>query len=90
MSTLASEIELILQKEDIEGFISLGAPADEYSSEAVQIAEILNSGEENWRENQIAAIIIAIWKGSFDLSEDEIKLRMPAITAVSRNIAALQ
>jgi hypothetical protein len=40
-------IDAILQKEDIEGLLNLGAPKDEYSHEAAEIHVALEAIEEN-------------------------------------------
>ncbi|MBV8708333.1 MAG: hypothetical protein JO182_21910 [Acidobacteriaceae bacterium] len=83
----SSRIDAILQAEDIEGLLELGAPKDEYSHEAARI----QSGLEGLRsddptEDQVSALIVSVWENAFDLSDQDIKKRSPAFRRVARQI----
>ena len=84
-------IDNILIQEDIEGFIEAGAPADEYQVEAAQIAAAISLlAEEEFREENILAIISLVWIKSFELSEGDVALRLPALRRVTQAIHGLR
>lgn len=80
-------IQALLREADIEGYIELGAPADEYDSEAEIITTSMNqlSGVETTQEN-IAAIIFHVWRQSFNLDDSDLTARQPAINSVAKII----
>ncbi len=84
MDISLEEIKLALQREDIEGLIELGAPDDEYDSEAsailsgLRVIPVLELNQEN-----LAAIIAVVWAESFGRVEEEIALRMPAFLRIA-------
>ncbi|MEQ1890364.1 MAG: hypothetical protein ABL951_14480 [Alphaproteobacteria bacterium] len=91
MQITVSSIDTILIQGDIEGFIEAGAPADEYQDEAAQIAaSITLLAEEDFREEYILAIICLVWIKSFDLAEEDVALRLPALRRVTQAIPGLR
>lgn len=86
-----STIEKILIPEDIEGFIAMGAPVDEYQDEAAQIAAAITAlGEEEFREENILAIVSLVWMKSFGLDEGDMALRLPGLRRVTQAITGLK
>ena len=88
MRISSKEIDLILQAEDIEGLIESGAPSDEYHSEVqdiIQALEKLNSSE--FTQENILAIVSAIWLRNFNLQEEELKKRESALIRITRKIS---
>ncbi len=90
MTISLEDIENILREEDIEGLIETGAPQDEYSSEARTIGEAINemSGEE-LSGDTLMSIISLIWSESFNLSEEDIALRLPSIRSTTNKILSI-
>lgn len=89
MTTLLPFISMLLVQEDLEGLIEAGAPADEYDNEAAQIAAAVSSlSREEVKEETILAIISLVWIKSFELTAEELKLRLPAIMRVVRKIVS--
>lgn len=79
-------VNSLLIAEDIEGLIALGAPLDEYVSEAKMIADATASlTADQFNEEHVIAIIALAW-ATFELSPDELELRLPSIVKVARNI----
>lgn len=82
-----SIINTFLQTEDIEGFIELGSPADEYLAEAVNIAAAISQLNNNELDIETITAILALeWVQSFDLSEADIADRSAAILRVAKLI----
>lgn len=75
MNNIYNRINELLQKEDIEGLLEFGAPNDEYSSEAMEIASLISSIDKNrLTEDIIISLISDVWSKYFDpFSEDGIK-----------------
>ena len=87
---MLSNVHEILRAEDIEGLLALGAPADEYVSEAQQIsAAIAKLPVSERTEESVAATIALIWAASFDLSPVELEKRVPAIRQTARRLIGL-
>jgi hypothetical protein len=90
MKITAQTIASFLRQADIEGYIELGAPADEYDSEAAALAlafaELNN--EEITVEN-ITAIVAQAWKESFNLGESDLKMRQSYIQNFAEAIVKL-
>lgn len=87
MNTDWKIINSYLQSADIEGLIEIGAPTDEYESEAKDIARGLSElPEENWRQAEIVAVISLIWARSFNLAADDMAKRLSAIQQVASRI----
>ncbi len=82
-------INSLLQQEDIEGYINLGAPSDEYLSEAENITAAISKLKANEiTEENLIALLTLEWMQSFDLSEKEAILRAPALQKIARSIKA--
>ena len=81
------EIDAILAEEDAEGFIAAGAPRDEYTDEAAQIAAAIAhmSLSEHTYEHVISLVSI-VWTTSFDLSAADMEQRLPSMATIARRI----
>lgn len=87
MRITTANINALLVQEDIEGLIDAGAPFDEYSDEAAQIAAVLlQLDREQLTEDIILSTVSLIWLKSFELSEQDMKLRIPALERITRLI----
>ena len=87
MRITTANINALLVQEDIEGLIDAGAPSDEYSDEAAQIAAaLLQLDHEQLTEDIILSTVSLIWIKSFELSVQDMKLRIPALQRVTRLI----
>ena len=84
----SATIDAILQKEDIEGLLNLGAPKDEYSHEAAEIHAALEAIDENGATpDQVATVVMTVWERSFGpFSPDDIEKRSPVLKQVVRRI----
>ncbi len=76
----------ILTGEDIEGHLELGAPNDEYLSEAKEIIDALNTTNTPFSIEALSSIISKVWKKSFNLSDEELALRLPAIHRAAQRL----
>jgi len=81
-------IQELVATADVEGFIADGSPADEYETEA----ELIFNAVENFPTNDlipqhILPILESIWAKSFELKEDEIAKRGPALQSLADQIA---
>lgn len=83
-----STIDSVLQEEDIEGLLNLGAPKDEYSQEAAEIHAALEAIDENEAtSDQVAAVVMTVWEHSFGpFSPDDIQKRSPVLQQVVQRI----
>ena len=89
MQIHVSDINDLLIQEDVEGFIELGAPQDEYESEAALIAAAILQLKENERtEDAILSVMAIIWMNNFNLGDDEMQLRLPALQRVAQAIVS--
>jgi hypothetical protein len=87
MRITTANINALLVQEDVEGLIDAGAPSDEYSDEAAQIAAaLLLLNREQLTEDIILSTVSLIWLKSFELSEQDMKLRRPALERITRLI----
>lgn len=83
----AETIESILRQEDIEGLLNLGAPQDEYSSEAADMATALGAIPESATEEQVSRIVMSVWEQAFGpFSDEDIEKRRPVLRRVVQNI----
>jgi hypothetical protein len=83
---LASIRELV-RDADVEGFISDGAPADEYDHEAELIlAAIAHLTTAQLTEPTLMPLLEAVWSKSFGEDDDELALRRPALEALTQQI----
>jgi len=78
----------ILNAEDIEGLLKLGAPSDEYSEEARSISSALRSiAASDVGEEAMVSIFRETWSRSFGpISEEQLDMRAPAFRRASRLI----
>ncbi|MBV9300534.1 MAG: DUF3156 family protein [Acidobacteriaceae bacterium] len=83
-----SAIEKVLESEDIEGLLKLGAPRDEYAYEARTIqSELSDVRVQDLTESAVTAAVQKVWTESFGpFSETEIRKRMPGFRHVARQI----
>jgi hypothetical protein len=81
------KIRQLFVTHDIEGLIALGAPNSEYAIEADAIfSTIRQVPEPNLILDTITSIVLSTWQTSFDLSDDQMRDRLPHLYAVSREI----
>ncbi len=91
MIITSAGVENLLRSEDIEGLISSGAPADEYDSEAQNISDALSVlPQHECTQNNILAIIAAIWQKSFGLSAQDLEKRMPELREVVEQLTKIE
>jgi hypothetical protein len=84
------QIRDILNQEDIEGLLRLGAPNDEYETEAKMIAEALAEQKELADEDRLSALVRVVWIKAFSpFSEAALSKRAPAFSRVAKNLKAL-
>jgi hypothetical protein len=87
MDISLERIKLALQHEDVEGLIELGAPSDEYDTEALAILSALQAmPTSELNQSSLAAIIAVVWAESFGRTEEEIKQRMPAFLSIANRV----
>jgi len=83
-------INELLRYEDIEGLLSMGAPDDEYESEAEMIADRVGEAEERTSEKisreEVENIVAAVWKEMFGLSDEHARRRKDAFAAVAARL----
>jgi hypothetical protein len=80
MKISSSAIASLLKESDLEGYISFGAPDDEYDSEAEVIALALSELDYTKIDTKsLATIVSEIWQKSFDLASADLEVRYPAI-----------
>ncbi len=87
-----TEVEKILSSEDVEGLLSLGAPPDEYSHEARQVASALEklNSINDLKESAIASIVQRVWIESFGpFSDEDLLNRLPVFQKVARRLRGL-
>ncbi len=83
-----TKINAILQAEDPEGLLKLGAPSDEYASEAKRIDSHLKfQTGEILTADAVSAVIENVWQSSFGpFTEDDIAKRRPNLLRVAKRI----
>lgn len=87
MKISTATINALFQQEDMEGYINLGAPSDEYSSEAENIAAAISQLKDSEiSEENITALLIVEWMKSFNLSESDIAPRAEALHRIAKDI----
>lgn len=90
MQELSDKIAAILVREDVEGLIALGAPNDEYQREAEIIAQALSKmSKEQANEASVASLVSLIWSKAFNLGEKELKIRLPSLRDVARQVVTV-
>jgi hypothetical protein len=81
-------VQSILNHEDVEGFLTLGAPEDEYSSEARMIWEAIERGQARPREEELNELLRRMWQETFGpFSDEEIEKRYPALRRIAKRLA---
>lgn len=88
MEISVNTINSILEQEDIEGYINLGAPSnDEYASEAADIAAAISQLDDSEiTEGNIMALFALKWMENFNLSESDISQRTEALRRVTKTL----
>lgn len=87
MDIAPETLERLLRAEDIEGFIALGSPKDEYASEAYEISVAISKlTSDELTDDTVLAIISLIWERNFELSPQKLQQRLPAIRNVVQQI----
>jgi len=67
-----TQIQHVLNDEDIEGLLGVGAPSDEYESEARMIAKaITEASEAELTEERLIAVVRSTWAEMFGPFADE-------------------
>jgi hypothetical protein len=77
-------INELLRYEDIEGLLSMGAPDDEYESEAEKIADRVGEAEKKTNDEitreEVENIVATVWKEMFGCpmsTHDEERMPLP-------------
>jgi hypothetical protein len=83
-------INELLRHEDIEGLLSMGAPDDEYESEAEMIADRVGEAEEKTNDKitreEVEDIVATVWKEMFGLSDEHARRRKDAFVAIAARL----
>jgi hypothetical protein len=83
------KIKTLLDREDIENLLELGAPGDEYASEANMIYSAITKLErdqpEDFTADRIMGVILEVWQEMFGPMESE---QLGAREPLFRKIAA--
>ncbi len=81
-------IREVLRRADIEGLIAIGAPKDEYDSEAQLIRQGLSETSLNATRDEGAAVAIIrdVWKQEFELDDGELDRRNEAFASAAREM----
>lgn len=87
MTNLLEIIRDVLNREDVEGLMAVGAPEDEYDAEAELIRQAIEDGQVKLRAEELNELLQGIWQKMFGpFSEEEIKQRQAALEKVSRQL----
>jgi hypothetical protein len=90
------EIREILNREDIEGFLALGAPSDEYEREVELICRAVRASTCTWSPSPVPTeavkeIVSRIWSARFGpFSDEDLAKRESALERVATKISGLQ
>jgi hypothetical protein len=81
----------LLRHEDIEGLLSMGAPDDEYESEAEMIADRIDEEEAKavnhmLTRQDVESIIASVWGQIFGLDAERAGYRQHAFTAIAARL----
>jgi BMFP domain-containing protein YqiC len=82
-----------LSHKDVEGLISIGAPADEYEAEAKMICDRLGEAEQKNSKlttEQILSIVEQVWREMFDLSPEQLAARREALQEIAVRLAPIE
>ena len=84
-------INELLRYEDIEGLLSMGAPNDEYETEAEMIADRVGEAEERTSDKitpkEVENIVAAVWMEMFGLSDERARQKQDAFAAIAARLA---
>jgi hypothetical protein len=85
-------IKAAIDSEDPEGLIAMGAPTDEYESEASVIeAQIAKVAADKVNVEQITDIVAEVWNSQFGpFDAGDLNKRRHAFSTVARKIVALR
>ncbi len=90
MIALLSRVRDVLERADIEGLIAIGAPKDEYDSEAEmishQIADFESSAKGRITEESVVTILRSVWQETFELDDQALAKRRRAFNSAARAI----
>ncbi len=87
MENLETIIDRLLREEDVEGFIAIGAPDNEYSPEAKEIYKgLLSLNANEHTEIRIASLIAGVWEKYFDLSSEDLQKRSAAFHRIAQGL----
>ena len=91
MKITPTNIQDILNAADVEGLLHLGAPNDEYASEAQMISQaIVPFDESELTQERLEAIVRNVWTNMFGpFPEKEVNKRGRAFSDVARQILSL-
>jgi hypothetical protein len=78
----------LLRHEDVEGLLSMGAPDDEYESEAKMIADRIGEAEskavkQTLTREEVENIIASVWGQMFGMSDERAGYRQRAFAAIA-------
>ena len=81
-------ISELLRHEDIEGLLSMGAPDNEYESEAEMIADRVGAAEKRGiiTKEEVENVIASVWKEMFELSDEEVRHRGESFAKVAARL----
>ena len=88
MTNLLDIIRDVLNREDVEGFLALGAPTDEYHTEAELIRQAIEDRQAKLQKEELSELLRRIWQEMFGpFSEEEMNRRRPALERVAGQLA---
>ncbi len=86
------EIKKLLDREDIENLLALGAPNDEYESEAemihIALKKLSRDQPQEITPDRIIGIIKKVWQQMFDHDDQQLATREPAFRKIATQICA--
>jgi ATP phosphoribosyltransferase regulatory subunit HisZ len=86
-----TEFKVVFAEQDVEGLIALGAPRDEYDSEATEVAQKLKDLESVVQVDHAAVlkVLLDVWGVSFNLKGAELERRREELTKLASKVEAL-
>ncbi len=88
MAHLLNIIRDVLNREDVEGLLALGAPEDEYDAEAELIRQAIQDGQLKPGKEELMELLKRIWQQMFGpFSEEEMSRRQAALERLSKRLA---
>jgi hypothetical protein len=87
------KIKTLLDREDIENLLALGAPGDEYQSEAQMIhravTKLHNDRPQNFTTERVTDVIEAVWQEMFGpIEAEQLAAREPVFRKIAAEICA--